>query len=81
MADKATRLPLPPAEGIGPLIQQGAMTRGVIVRAGPDAVFVCPPLIITEAQIDELMDALKGALDDALAAAEKRGVLGQKSAA
>ena len=76
VADKATRRPLPPAEGIGPLIQQGAMARGVIVRAGPDAVFVCPPLIITEAQIDELMDALGGALDEALAVAEQRGLLG-----
>ena len=42
---------------------------------------VCPPLIITEAEIDELMDALGGALDEAYAAAEQRGLLGQKSAA
>jgi len=76
VADKASRLPLPPTEGIGPLIQQGAMARGVIVRAGPDAVFVCPPLIITPEQIDELMDALAGALDEAHAVAEQRGLMG-----
>ena len=81
VADKATRRPLPPAEGIGPLVQQAAMARGVIVRAGPDAAFVCPPLIITEAEINELMDALGGALDEAHAAAQQRGLLGQKSAA
>jgi 4-aminobutyrate--pyruvate transaminase len=81
VADKATRRPLPPAEGIGPLIQQGAMERGVIVRAGPDSVYVCPPLIITPAEIDELMDAISGALDAAHAVAEQRGLLGQKSAA
>jgi 4-aminobutyrate--pyruvate transaminase len=52
------------------------MARGVIVRAGPDAVFVCPPLIITPAQIDELMDALAGALDEAHAVAEQRGLMG-----
>lgn len=76
VADKATRRALPPAEGIGALVQQSAMTRGVIVRASPDAVFVCPPLIITPAQIDELMDAVAGALDDALAVAEQRGLMG-----
>jgi 4-aminobutyrate--pyruvate transaminase len=81
VADKATRRPLPPAEGIGPLIQQGAMERGVIVRAGPDSVYVCPPLIIKPAEIDELMDAISGALDAAHAVAEQRGLLGQKSAA
>ena len=76
VADKATRRPLPPAEGIGPLIQQSALARGVILRAGPDAVFVCPPLIITQAQIDELMDALAGALDEAHGIAEQRGLMG-----
>jgi 4-aminobutyrate---pyruvate transaminase len=81
VADKATRRPLPPAEGIGPLVQQGAMARGVIVRAGPDAVFVCPPLIITTAQIDEMMDAVAAALDEAFAVAERRGLLGRAQSA
>ena len=58
VADKATRAALPPAAGIGPLIQQSAMDRGVLLRAAPDAVYVCPPLIITTAEIDELMEAL-----------------------
>ena len=42
------------------------MARGVIVRAGPDAVFVCPPLIITPAQIDEMMDAWRRARRSAM---------------
>ena len=81
VADKTTRRPLPPAEGIGALIQQGAMERGVIVRAAPDAVFVCPPLIITPAQIDEMMDAVAAALDEAFAVAERRGLLGRAQSA
>jgi 4-aminobutyrate--pyruvate transaminase len=81
VADKATRRPLPPAEGIGALIQQGAMARGVIVRAGPDAVFVCPPLIITAEQIDEMMDAVAAALDEAYAVAEQRGLMGRTQSA
>jgi 4-aminobutyrate--pyruvate transaminase len=81
VADKATRRALPPTEGIGALIQQGAMARGVIVRASPDAVFVCPPLIITAAQIDEMMDAVAAALDEAFAVAERRGLLGRAQSA
>jgi 4-aminobutyrate---pyruvate transaminase len=76
VADKASRAPLPPAAGIGPLIQQSAMDRGLLIRAAPDAVYVCPPLIITRAEIDELVDALKAALDNGYAEAERRGVAG-----
>ena len=76
VADKATRAALPPAAGIGPLIQQSAMDRGVLIRAAPDAVYVCPPLIITKAEIDELVDALSAALDDGYAEAVRRGLVG-----
>jgi 4-aminobutyrate---pyruvate transaminase len=76
VADKASKAPLPPAAGIGPLIQQSAMDRGLLIRAAPDAVYVCPPLIITRAEIDELVAALKAALDDGYAEAVQRGVVG-----
>jgi 4-aminobutyrate--pyruvate transaminase len=76
VADKASRAALPPAAGIGPLIQQSAFDRGVLLRATPDAVYVCPPLIITKGEIDELMAALKGALDDGYAEAVRRGLMG-----
>jgi 4-aminobutyrate--pyruvate transaminase len=78
VADKASRAALPPTAGIGPLIQQGAMDRGVLLRATPDAVYVCPPLIITKAEIDELMRALKGALDDGYAEALRKGLVGSE---
>ncbi|HEY0910105.1 MAG TPA: aminotransferase class III-fold pyridoxal phosphate-dependent enzyme, partial [Bradyrhizobium sp.] len=76
VADKASRTPLPPAAGIGALIQQRAMDRGVVLRAAPDAVFICPPLIITKAEIDELVAALSGALDDGYQEAVRRGLVG-----
>ena len=76
VADKASRAPLPPAAGIGPLIHQSAMDRGVLLRAARDAVYICPPLIITKAEIDELVEALKAALDDGYAEAGRRGVAG-----
>ena len=76
VADKAKRTPLPPAAGIGALIQQRAMDRGVVLRAAPDAIFICPPLIITKPQIDELVAALSAALDDGYQEALRRGLVG-----
>jgi len=76
VADKTTRAALPPAAGIGALIQQRAMDRGVLIRAAPDAVYVCPPLIVTRAEIDEMMDAISAALDDGYAEAARRGLVG-----
>ena len=76
VADKASRAPLPPAAGIGALIQQRAMDRGVLIRAAPDAVYVCPPLIITKEEIDELIAALSAALDDGYGEAVHRGLIG-----
>jgi 4-aminobutyrate--pyruvate transaminase len=76
VADKPSRAALPLASGIGPLIQQSAMDRGVLLRATPDAVYVCPPLTISKGEIDELMGALKGALDDGYAEAVRKGLVG-----
>ena len=76
VADKTTSAALPAAAGIGPLIQQSAMDRGVLLRAAPDAVYVCPPLIITRAEIDELIEALSAALDDGYAEAVRRSLVG-----
>ena len=75
VADTASRAALPASGGIGPVIQQSAMDRGVLLRAAPDAVYVCPPLIISKAEIDELMNALSAALDDGYAEARRRGLI------
>ena len=61
--DKATRQPFAAAAGVGARIQTAAFERGLIVRALRDAVAVCPPLIVTPVQIDELFDKLTAALD------------------
>ena len=61
-----------------PLIQQCAMDRGLLIRAAPDAIYICPPLIITRAQIDEMMDALSAALDNGYAVAVRRGLVGEE---
>jgi 4-aminobutyrate--pyruvate transaminase len=72
--DKAARRNFDPGRKVGAWVVQAAMERGLILRAlMNDTVAICPPLIITEAQIDELFDALSAALDDALAVFGPKG--------
>jgi adenosylmethionine-8-amino-7-oxononanoate aminotransferase len=74
--DKATREPFPAEARIPARIRAAALARGVIVRHGADAVVVCPPLIVTRPQIDEIVCVLGEAI--ALVAAEigQRGQIG-----
>ena len=63
VADKATRLPFDPALKLGYRLAQYAQEEGLIVRAMGDAVALCPPLIITEAEMAEMFARLDRALD------------------
>jgi len=68
VADKSTREQFPTERGAAKLVFEKALRRGLIVRALPgDALGVCPPLVITEEEIDDLFARLRGALDDAQA--------------
>ena len=51
---------------------RGAKT---ITRALRDTMALCPPLIITEAQIHEMFDKLERALADTLAFARGKGLV------
>ncbi len=66
--DKDKRALFDPAQKVGALCMNKAVEHGLMVRALPgDSVAVCPPLIITEDEIDLLFDRLAKALDDTLA--------------
>ena len=66
--DKATRGNFDPALKLGAWVTNKAADHGLIARAlANDSVALCPPLIISEAQIDEMFDCLRRALDDAQA--------------
>lgn len=55
-------------EGVaGPLVRDRVIQKGVMVRAIRDTLVFSPPLIISHAQIDQLVDTIKSALDDSLA--------------
>lgn len=66
VADKETKALYDPSRKAAPLVMAKAMEENLFVRAvGGDVIGICPPLIITEAQIDELFDSLTRALDNA----------------
>ena len=74
VADKKTKAPFEPAKGVAQKLGSFAEEVGLIVRPLPsDRFAICPPLVISEAEIGELFDRLERALAKTLdwAKAEK----------
>lgn len=67
VADKNTKAPFPAEVGAGAHCAGQALQHGLIVRNLGDCVALCPPLIVSDAQVDELFTKLEKALDDTLA--------------
>jgi len=61
--DRDTGEPFDPKLGVGAYFQGQAEEEGLIIRAIGDSLAVCPPLIIVEDEIDELLRCLGKALD------------------
>jgi len=63
--DKSTRDQYTPEVKAGAQVAASALAKGLIVRALPgDVIGICPPLIITQVQIDELFDTLAVAVSE-----------------
>ncbi len=71
VADKGSKRSFDPKLGVGAYCITRALDYGLIVRSLGDTVAFCPPLIITEDQIDELFDRFSQALADTEAWVEK----------
>jgi 4-aminobutyrate--pyruvate transaminase len=63
------------ADGVGLHCADRCQTRGLIVRQPGDTIALCPPLIVSREDIDEIFDILRLALDDTLAWASHQGLL------
>ena len=73
--DKATRAPFDPSLGIGAYLYERALAHRLMVRQCPgDCVAFCPPLIVTEAQIDEILSRFGAALEDTWTMVRTRGL-------
>jgi 4-aminobutyrate--pyruvate transaminase len=63
--DKATRENFDAAHAVGPHCMARAQGHGLLVRALPgDAIALCPPLVVKEAEIDMIIERFGKALDD-----------------
>ena len=74
--DKATRQSFDPKAGIAAHLVRRAQQLGVIVRNLPgDIVAFCPPLIISDAEIDEMLGVFGRALDATWAMVKEKGLV------
>jgi 4-aminobutyrate--pyruvate transaminase len=65
VADKATKRPFDPAKTVGAGTARMTEKHGAILRAIGDTIALCPPMIITAAEIDLIFDRFEKALDEA----------------
>ena len=63
--DKGGRKPFDAARGAGAIVQAEAKARGLLVRALGDTVAFCPPLIISESDLNAVVSRFGEALDAA----------------
>ena len=69
--NKATRERYPSESGVGMICRGHCFANGLIMRAVGDTMIISPPLVISKAEIDELVDKARQCLD--LTAAELAG--------
>jgi adenosylmethionine-8-amino-7-oxononanoate aminotransferase len=64
VADRDARTPFPPERKVPWAIRDAALRRGLICRASAEALMLCPPLVTTREQIDDVVRILRTALAD-----------------
>jgi 4-aminobutyrate--pyruvate transaminase len=67
VANKSDKTPFDPKAGIGGFLAKRAHHHGLIIRPLGDTIAFCPPLIISEEEIDLMFERFSLALDDTLA--------------
>jgi 4-aminobutyrate--pyruvate transaminase len=72
VADKASRRLFPAEARIGSIMDQCARKNGLVVRVIGNRIALSPPLIITAAEVDELLLRLRRTLDDIETAARRQ---------
>ncbi len=75
VANKDTREAFDPKAGVGAYAAARAREHGLVVRALGDTVAFCPPLIVNEEEISEILVAFDKALDDTTGWARSEGLI------
>ncbi|MCC7058684.1 MAG: aspartate aminotransferase family protein [Burkholderiaceae bacterium] len=73
--DKARRTPFDASIGVGMLCRSHCFAHGVVMRAVGDRMIIAPPLVMTTAQIDEMIALIRHALDLTLHDLQARGIV------
>jgi 4-aminobutyrate--pyruvate transaminase len=72
---KTTKAAFEPKRAVGAKCMQLCEAHGLIVRAIGDVIVLCPPFIVTEAEIGDVFERLRRGLDDTLDWANKERLL------
>ncbi|WP_291014363.1 aspartate aminotransferase family protein [Hydrogenophaga sp.] len=72
---KSTQAPFDPELGVGMMCRTHCFNSGLIMRAVGDRMIISPPLVMTRAQIDEMMVLIRQCLDATLADLRTQGQL------
>jgi putrescine---pyruvate transaminase len=73
--DKETGTSFPAEAALGMVFRGHGFANGLVTRANRDRVVIAPPLVITRAQIDEMIALMRRCLDLTLADAKRAGWL------
>jgi putrescine aminotransferase len=68
--DKESHTNYPKEVGIGGICRDYALANGLVMRAVGESMIMCPPLIISKLEIDELIEIIKKSLDQTLTQVE-----------
>ena len=73
--DKASRTLFPADLGVGYICRDHCFDNGVVMRAVDERMIIAPPLVMTHADIDEMIRRIRRSLDDTLAGLRDRGLV------
>ena len=82
VADKETRRSFEPSLGVKTYMVDHAREHGLIIRSAlsGDSLAFAPPLVMTEAEVEEMMRRFSAALDDTTRWVEENGLKAKQAA-
>src|SRR4029450_12759207 len=62
VADKGTKTLFPAEVGMTPKLTEAMLERGVYTRVAMDCICIAPPLVTTDAQLDQIVETVRDAV-------------------
>ena len=67
-----THAPFPVGDGIGAKLARAMRDRGVVTRVRGDTILLAPPLIVSEEQVDTIVNVVAESIDTVMATQPSR---------